>query len=270
MNFGRFSSFLFVSFIFLNEKLLFIMFQLRFFSKGFFVFISVYRSFGDLHHEAVNTCVQSYPALLRFFHCVSQVVVRSESLPAPGDWDQLLSGLSFRPPHLLSDDEFLPESAFRDLLASASGDTTARVALVAVCRNFFVTLCHSLQSSPYSRSSLARGLSSFDPDGVINGSELTQIHSFRELLVVLEAHGWTLPSENASLVEAYRSFVGSLRSNGATYDGSGAHAFIAGREELQVNRGLHSVFCLVSLYSTRRPQTFPDVTIPLEGSSLHT
>ena len=195
-------------------------------------------------------------------------MIRAESLPAPGDWDRLLCELSFRLPHLLTDDEFLPESAFRDLLTSSSGDATARVALIAVCRNFFVTLCCSLQSSPYSRSSLARGLSSFDPDGVINGPEATQVHSFQELLVVLETHGWTSPPENASLVEAYRSFIGSLRSNGATYDGTGAHSFIAGREELRVNRGLHSVFCLISLYSTRRPETFPDVTIPLEGSSL--
>ena len=130
--------------------------------------------------------MQSYPALLSFFHRLAQVVVRAESLPAPEDWDRLLSDLSFRPPHLVSDDEFPPESSFRDLLSSASGDITAQVALVTVCRNFFVTLCLNLQASPYTRNSLARGLSSFDPEGVINGSKTTQLHSFQELLVVLE------------------------------------------------------------------------------------
>ena len=37
---------------------------------------------------------------------------------------------------------------------------------------------------------------------------------------------------------------------------------------MRVNRGLYSLFCLVSLYSVRGAQAFPDVTIPLEGSTL--
>ena len=86
--------------------------------------------------------------------------------------------------------------------------------------------------------------------------------------MVLEGRGWSAPADNPSLVEAYRAFLGSLRSNRAHYDGTGAFTFVSNREELRVNRGLHSLFCLVSLYSSRGVQTFPDVTVPLEGSTL--
>ena len=115
---------------------------------------------------------------MRFLFKLSQVVVRAESLETPENWDHLLTDLSLRAPHLVSDDEFLPRSAFRDLLAATSADELARTAVISVCRNFFVTLCQRLQTSTYARNSLARGLSSFDPDSTISGSEVTQVRSF--------------------------------------------------------------------------------------------
>ena len=184
------------------------------------------------------------------------------------DWDHIITELSFQPPHLLSDDEFLPTSAFRDLLASSSSDSVAQNAVIAVSRNFLVTLCRRLQEAPPARNSLARGLSSFDPEEVVEGLEAVQVRSFQELLVVMEGRGWSPAADNHSLTEAYRAFLGSLRANGARYDGTGAFQFIAGRAELHVNRGLHTLFCLVSLYSIRGPQTFPSAEISLPGSSL--
>ena len=64
------------------------------------------------------------------------------------DWDHIITELSFQPPHLLSDDEFLPTSAFRDLLASSSSDSVAQNAVIAVSRNFLVTLSRRLQEAP--------------------------------------------------------------------------------------------------------------------------
>ena len=205
---------------------------------------------------------------MRFVYKLSQLVTRSDSLGDMADWDHLVTEVSFRPPHLLSDDEFLPDSSFRDLLSSSSSDPIAQNAVISVSRNFLVTLCRRLQESPAARNSLARGLSSFDPEEVVEGLEAVQLRSFQELLVVAEGRGWSPTTDNQSLTEAYRAFLGSLRANGARYDGTGAFQFIAQREELLVNRNLHSLFCLVSLYSIRGPQTFPSAEISLPGSSL--
>ena len=79
---------------------------------------------------------------MRFLFKLAQLVV-------PENWDHLLADLSLRPPHLVSDDEFLPESTFRDILATAPTDELAQTAVVSVCRNFFVTLCRQLQTSPH-------------------------------------------------------------------------------------------------------------------------
>ena len=115
---------------------------------------------------------------MRFLFKLAQVVVRAEFLEAPENWDHLLADLSLQAPQLVSDDEFLPQSAFRDLLAATPADELTRTAVVSVCRNFFVTLCRRLQTSSYARNSLARGLSSFDPVVIISGSEITQTRSF--------------------------------------------------------------------------------------------
>ena len=205
---------------------------------------------------------------MRFLFKLLQLVVNGESLGNPENWDHFLTTLSLRPPHLLQDSDFLPQSAFRDSLASSSGDAVARAAVVTVCRNFLVNLCQRLQASPFALNSLARGLSSFDPEEVVEGLEIVQMRSFQELLVTVERHGWSPQADNPTLVEAYRAFLGSLRANRARYDGTGAFRFIADREELHVNRDLHSLFCLVSLYSIRGEQTFPEVEISLPGSSL--
>ena len=205
---------------------------------------------------------------MRFLFKLLQLVVDSDSLGEPENWDHFLTTLSLRPPHLLQDQDFLPQSAFRDSLTSSSDDTVAQAAVITVCRNFLVNLCQRLQASPFALNSLARGLSSFDPEEMVEGLEAVQMRSFQELLVTVERHGWSPVSDNASLVEAYRALLGSLRANRAQYDGTGAFRFIANREELHVNRGLHSLFCLVSLYSIRGEQTFPDVEISLPGSSL--
>ena len=99
--------------------------------------------------------------------------------------------------------EFLPDSPFRESLASSGGDALSRSAFVTVTRDFIIRLCNRLQSSLFASNSLARGLSSLDPLEFIDGLDQTLIRPFQELLVVLVEHRWVQQPEVEPLTEAY-------------------------------------------------------------------